>query len=216
MTDFEYLENSLAPADIWQQLAEEAAELSQAASKMERLLRGTNPPRKSEQECINDVNEECADVRLCLDLLHWGYEAEQEAIREKKTKRWADIIRGVRASVENKSEAQERLIDANALWQEINNVGGCGAEPDSWADGWDKGINEAIRLVEEAPTIDWESLRPHAKWAWEDSVYGWDWDLRCSNCHHKAPMLEHEAALETYMTSYCPHCGAKMGDNDGN
>lgn len=32
-----------------------------------------------------------------------------------------------------------RLIDADELWDALNGVGGTGAEPDSWADGYDRG-----------------------------------------------------------------------------
>lgn len=47
-----------------------------------------------------------------------------------------------------------RLIDAEALYTELHEVGGCDAERNSWADGWDKAIDEAIRLVKNAPTVD--------------------------------------------------------------
>ncbi len=46
-----------------------------------------------------------------------------------------------------------RLIDANALYRELHNIGGCGAAPGTWEDGWDQAINEAIRLLERAPTL---------------------------------------------------------------
>ena len=31
---------------------------------------------------------------------------------------------------------------------DLDNIGGCGADADSWADGWDKAITEAIRIVD--------------------------------------------------------------------
>jgi hypothetical protein len=45
-------------------------------------------------------------------------------------------------------------IEREALYQKIHESGGCDAEKGSWADGWDSGINEAIRLLEEQPTAD--------------------------------------------------------------
>lgn len=60
----------------------------------------------------------------------------------------------------------KRLIDAEELWDALNGVGGTGAEPDSWADGYDKGIDVALGFVEVAPTVDIdpESIRPHGRW----------------------------------------------------
>lgn len=59
-----------------------------------------------------------------------------------------------------------RLIDADELWDALNGVGGTGAEPDSWADGYDRGIDVALGFVETAPTVDIdpESIRPHGRW----------------------------------------------------
>lgn len=45
-------------------------------------------------------------------------------------------------------------INRKALYEELCEAGGCGAEKNSWADGWDKGIYEAIRLLNKAPTAD--------------------------------------------------------------
>ena len=60
----------------------------------------------------------------------------------------------------------KRLIDADELWDALNGVGGTGAAPDSWADGYDRGIDAALGFVETAPTVDIdpESIRPHGRW----------------------------------------------------
>ena len=47
---------------LYEQLAEEAAELSQAANKMARVLRGENPTPKSEKQARNNLIEEYTDV----------------------------------------------------------------------------------------------------------------------------------------------------------
>ena len=52
-----------------------------------------------------------------------------------------------------------RLIDADALWNALNDVGGTGAERGGWADGWCKAIDAAIRMLEKAPTVE-----PEPQW----------------------------------------------------
>ena len=47
-----------------------------------------------------------------------------------------------------------RLIDADKLWNALNDAGGTGAERGGWADGWCKAIDAAIRMLEKAPTVD--------------------------------------------------------------
>lgn len=55
---------------MWMQLAEEAAELSQAAAKMARYIHGTNPVAKDEIELRADVIEEYMDVLNCARHLN--------------------------------------------------------------------------------------------------------------------------------------------------
>lgn len=52
-----------------------------------------------------------------------------------------------------------RLIDADALWNALNDAGGTGAERGGWADGWCKAIDAAIRMLEKAPTVE-----PEPQW----------------------------------------------------
>lgn len=46
-----------------------------------------------------------------------------------------------------------RLIDADALNKELHSLGGAPAEPATWDDGWNKAIDEAICLLNRAPTM---------------------------------------------------------------
>lgn len=73
--------------DIFDQLAEEAAELAQAANKMARVLRGTNPANIDEREAIERVIEEYTDVHVVakniLELQVDGLQADY------KIDRWA-------------------------------------------------------------------------------------------------------------------------------
>ena len=48
----------------------------------------------------------------------------------------------------------KEYIEREALLQELEEVGGCDAPPDSWADGFDKGILSAIKHVEAQPAAD--------------------------------------------------------------
>lgn len=82
--------------EILAQLAEEAAELSQAALKCRRALDGTNPTPKSVSECLDNLNEELADVTLCTELI--DELRNDNAIRSRariiaeKGKRWEERL----------------------------------------------------------------------------------------------------------------------------
>lgn len=73
------------------QLAEEAAELSQAAIKFVRVLRGETPVSKD--EALENLTEELADVSVCMtsvnDLVPLSEVAE---IIADKVQRWEDRI----------------------------------------------------------------------------------------------------------------------------
>lgn len=77
--------------DIYEQLAEEAAELSQAANKMARVLRGTNPTPVTKGEAQKDLVEEYTDVVLVAnDIL--GMETDW-LTENFKLQRWAKRLR---------------------------------------------------------------------------------------------------------------------------
>ena len=69
MNDLDYIVKHLSLSERVAQLAEEAAELAQAAMKYRRALDGVNPtPVTLEQACDN-LDEEVADVLACLASL---------------------------------------------------------------------------------------------------------------------------------------------------
>ena len=72
-------------AAIYEQLAEEASELAQAALKKSRKLRGENYTPKSMEEIDKALEEEVTDVDLCLDVLNLAGSSE---LRSKKLDRW--------------------------------------------------------------------------------------------------------------------------------
>lgn len=80
----------LTDAEILAQLAEEAAELAQAALKYRRCLDGTNPTPITRKEAHDVLVEELADVFVCVDALDGDYNSEaSKDWKERKAERWA-------------------------------------------------------------------------------------------------------------------------------
>ncbi len=90
---------------ILRQLAEEAAELSQAALKLDRVIDGRNPTPVGYMAAVEHLNEEIADVRLCTDLLGSVNEHRIHEIKNKKHARW--ILR----LIENQRKEEAVLKD---------------------------------------------------------------------------------------------------------
>lgn len=80
-----YILTELTPADLYGQLAEEAAELAQAALKVQRILLGRNPPATTADEAIANLTEELSDVCLLLELMELEPSTE---VMDAKTARW--------------------------------------------------------------------------------------------------------------------------------
>lgn len=57
----------LGCVELLDQLTEECGELIQAAQKVRRSIKGTTPV--SSETALENLNEECADVSLCIDTL---------------------------------------------------------------------------------------------------------------------------------------------------
>ena len=94
-------------------------------------------------------------------------------------------------------------IEREELYKKLHEAGGCDADKGSWADGWDKGIDEAIRLLKNQPAADVAEV------------------VRCKNCEH----LSKKGICEKFRQRYpfYPeddfHCGfgkRKEGVNNGN
>lgn len=75
-----------------EQLAEECSELAQAALKTARKYRDENPTPKTIDECYDALQEEMADVMLCMN--EWFDYRETDfcmgvaAIKREKKERW--------------------------------------------------------------------------------------------------------------------------------
>lgn len=81
----------LGKTEILAQLAEEASELAQAALKLRRAIDGKNPTPKSISECESALDEEIADVWLCVREVGFsddGHLMAQGEIMSAKHDRW--------------------------------------------------------------------------------------------------------------------------------
>lgn len=78
-------------------LAEEASELAQAALKLRRVYDGTSPTPVREEDAIENLREEIADVWLAVKSLGLDEEPFVSNYRQKmarKLERWVNRIAG--------------------------------------------------------------------------------------------------------------------------
>lgn len=82
---------------VLEQLAEECSELAQASLKLARKLRGENPTPKTYDDCYDALQEEMADVMLCMNTYMERYSndfyMEVATIRDEKKARWEQRIK---------------------------------------------------------------------------------------------------------------------------
>lgn len=72
-----------------EQLAEESAELAQAALKMSRVIRGENPTNKTAKEAQANLIEEYSDVVQCANELQLAVDPAQMSRKQARfLKRW--------------------------------------------------------------------------------------------------------------------------------
>ena len=85
----------LGEEELLCQLAEECAELIQAAMKLHRIRNGTNPTPVTEEEGKAALLEEIADVSICLTALGVDSGLNRMKIQEivdRKTRRWVESL----------------------------------------------------------------------------------------------------------------------------
>jgi NTP pyrophosphatase (non-canonical NTP hydrolase) len=95
-----YIRSKLDENELLCQLAEEAAELSKAASKLARIIRRKNPTPVTRREALDNVIEELADVRTCMVVL--GYDREDFLIglqMHSKIERWVERLQKMGGAV---------------------------------------------------------------------------------------------------------------------
>lgn len=115
-------------------------------------------------------------------------------------------------------------IEREKVYEMLNSLGGCGAEPDTWEDGWDKAIDTAIEELDKLPAADVQVTK-HGEWVVEETAdeneYNGDpayIEAHCSQCGFCAylEMGEYQWYYgKEFPWNYCPHCGAKMDGEDG-
>ena len=93
-----YMRDRIGDAAMLEQLAEECAELGQAALKMARVLRKENPTPVTEDEASDMIIEEAADVLICIDEVGVFDSSEvarvAHAKRERFKARWEEANGG--------------------------------------------------------------------------------------------------------------------------
>lgn len=100
-----YVKEHLSQRAILLQLAEGAAELSSAASKLVRILDGENPSPTSPQKARENVIEEYGDVLDCIDI--WITASENQKAMEARNNKfiqWAKILQERRSYNANEHE----------------------------------------------------------------------------------------------------------------
>ena len=89
--ELDHIIDKLGTPELLAQLAEEAAELGKAALKLRRALDGKNPTPVSPADALRNVQEEMADVLLCVLSVGLDEESAERTIRAK-IPRWSGRI----------------------------------------------------------------------------------------------------------------------------
>jgi hypothetical protein len=63
-----FVREHITPTARYMMIAEEAAEVSQAAAKIARIFEGSNPTPKSQEEAWTDLIEEMNDIFLAYEI----------------------------------------------------------------------------------------------------------------------------------------------------
>ena len=89
MNHINYIQNRISRSELLAQLAEECAEMAQAALKLRRTMNDENPTPVSREDAEANLIEEHADVNLVLMALGWQDKHERQRIVGEKAERWA-------------------------------------------------------------------------------------------------------------------------------
>lgn len=91
--EIDYIRSILSESELLAQLAEECAELGQAALKYRRALTGCNPTPISKEDAEQNLIEECADVELCIAALsNADRRLKMLRITDRKCARWVSRL----------------------------------------------------------------------------------------------------------------------------
>ena len=98
----------IGEAAVYEQLAEEAAELAQAALKVSRILRGENPTPVTLGKAKDHLIEELTDVYVCCSELQINYDAD---IFDSKVRRWMNRIEAAEHEKKQKATAKRHKFE---------------------------------------------------------------------------------------------------------
>lgn len=90
-----------------------------------------------------------------------------------------------------------RLIDANKLYEKSYMT-----NPTTVDNPYGGDSVVLLKDIEDAPTIDPESLRPKGQWVLDEECAKWGYPFICT--------AEGCGKAHNYKEKYCPNCGAKM------
>jgi NTP pyrophosphatase (non-canonical NTP hydrolase) len=93
MNEYEYISKKVPEGALLCQIAEEAAELAQAALKYRRTMSEENPTPVQTVEALRHLLEEAADVQLALDVWKVKYNQDGDAA-DDAIESTVDIKRG--------------------------------------------------------------------------------------------------------------------------
>lgn len=82
-SELDYIVDKLETPELLTQLAEEAAELGKAAMELRRALDGRNPTPVSVVDAMHNLQEEMADVLLCMVAVGLAEDSVERTIRAK-------------------------------------------------------------------------------------------------------------------------------------
>ena len=89
----------LEQLDLLVQLTEEASELSKAAAKMVRVIRGVNPTPVKYEDALESLLEETADVQVVLgEVLNMDDWERVAVLRPEKLSRWISRLEEAHAA----------------------------------------------------------------------------------------------------------------------
>lgn len=96
----EYIRDQLPPGELFAQLAEEAGELAHVALKLRRIYEGKNPTPMDLGDAFDNLEEEIADVLVCLEVLGYTLESipKYRAMMDAKQDRWQTRLEKAKTS----------------------------------------------------------------------------------------------------------------------
>lgn len=109
MNDIQYIRTHVPEDELLAQLAEEAVELAHAALKLRRVGSSVNPTPVARAEAEAKLEEELADVVVCLEVL-----CSHNDLADKKAARWRERIereKSRRHLDEDEVEAIRRIME---------------------------------------------------------------------------------------------------------